>query len=822
MQRVYQTRHIPEQEASECSETDEEDVAMIQWLLKEHKTSPARHAWKRLPPPGNGKVGFSTKITMREGRQETQWVDHTIGNEFVEGFCQEEGGTDNPFLSEMRGSLKKEETKQKNEVMSEKEEGEENRGVGGGQEGAEGSVLPMRLEECLGDRFEWRRKEEEGSKNEGEGVDFTDIINAHGWFTAHQVMTNYEVEGPWWKECSKQWLHLEPGIPDSHGEWHIFVDGSKQGKATGSGGVIFLYQGGSWTFGGWMGLKSEGIDNFQTEVQAMALAAKWVLDNLKHRPIGDYKDLKVVFHFDNEAAGWGALGRYGSKRNLPEVKIVRSILQAIRTGYGIEPEGRHHKSHEGDIGNEMADDVARYCAKRGQPDDEFWRMVFNESTAKAAEWFWMLYRQDLQEKCEGKRLKIPKPQAEYDRRVVDDALPRRDKKGKEIKVEWDLKMATYNPMSLKGKGLKEARDFSLQESTLKQLDEIGAHVVAIQETRLKKKKKKAFNPHYHLVTSEADEKGVGGVCIALAKNRSIGQKQGRPVYIQEEDWRLIYADRDLLIIRVQTKLWDVTIVNAHCPHSGYEEEEIHKWWDKYEEILRAGNSGGMMIFLGDINGKIGQIESKAVGGNRKDPETTNGTRFHEMMLMKGLWCPTTFTEHHQGPTTTWISPQGQESRIDFIAIPEEWKDLQVRSQGLPQIVTRDFTHDHMAVMVEVKGNTTAHEDIPTKRYTPKRKIFEEKEAEDLRRGFRKVPKIAWDIDVHKHALQLHTSIKEKIEEEFKDRRKYVYKSFIQDDTWEKIQGKQSLRKEFFRIGGELRRKDLKRWFKAWAKGRRRK
>ena len=794
----------------------------------------ARAAREKLPPPGNG-VKFCEEVEVHKEDSKYLVKDKSLSNRFIEGFCETRDGIQEGRCKELIHSIRFEKVTESTTrttgspkhllpISTSQASSDENRTGGLPQqrveetsndnpnENKQTNAIPIKLVETLGNQYRWKTQEE---SREEEGLDFGNTIDAHRWFMAHQTLPKYKMEGPQWKRCSRQWIQTRPSPPPQEVEWHIFVDGSNQEGMTGSGGIIFFHDGFEWTTGGWIGIKSDGVTSFQAEVQAMAIAAKWVMDNLKSRPLGTYSRLRAFFHFDNQAAGWGALGRYGIAKDLPEVSIVRSLLQMIKTGYGIEIGGIHHKSHEGDVGNEMADDIAKYCARTRQGDDKFWEKVFDKETAEKAEWFWMLYRRDLTDKWCGRTLKIPKPEATYWNKVVPDALPRQETQGREVEVDWDIRIASYNPMSLKGQGKKGARDFGMLEATLRQFDELGIQIVALQETRLQKRTG-TFNPHYHLVMGKADKKGNGGVCIALSKKTPIGYKQGKEITIKDDDWKLLHEEENILMILLQTKLGEMIIANVHCPHSGHEDSLLNKWWDDFETIITPYKGQKRMIFIGDINGRIGQTQSNAVGKNQEDTETTNGTRFHEMMIQWAMWCPATFKEHHMGKTTTWISPQGQESRIDFIGLPEEWKIFRVESKGLPQIIARDFRHDHTAIQVEVKGPCKVNEEKPSKKYAPKRKILDKEDSEEWRRCLSKTQKIRWDMDVHGHTLQLHSQIKGKIEKCFDDKRQFVYKSFIQDDTWDMIQEKQGLRKEFFSIGGEIRKERLRECFNAWA------
>ena len=161
---------------------------------------------------------------------------------------------------------------------------------------------------------------------------------------------------------------------------HLYVDGSVRNNHGGSACILFFFDGSTWTYGGWLGWHSHDCsDSYQIQIKPLLLAAKWTLDNLKSRPLGPQWNLQIHFHFDCEAAGLGALGQYGSKRELPELYLVRACLQMLTTGYAVSPEGHHHHSHRGQVGNEMVDDAAKACAIFRQVDDDYWNSAIQNT-----------------------------------------------------------------------------------------------------------------------------------------------------------------------------------------------------------------------------------------------------------------------------------------------------------------------------------------------------------------------------------------------------------------------------------------------------------
>ena len=670
--------------------------------------------------------------------------------------------------------------------------------------------LPLCLETTVGHAYTWKR---DFLPCHDEGIDFSQVIAAHDWFVKHQSLPSFDHSQIRWKMSSRPWLGLLPSPPLA-GEWHLYVDGSVRNRHGGSACILFFFDGFTWTYGGWIGWHSHDCaDSYQMELRALLLAAKWTLDNLKYRPLGPQPNLRILFHFDCAAAGLGALGQFGSKRELPELHLVRACLQMLRTGYAVTPEGHHHHSHQGQVGNEMVDDAANACALFRQADDDFWNGAIQTLEPTQSDWFWLLYRVDLLDKWKGGSLCIPRASAFVDKDVIHDALPQAMATGEQVQAEWNLQVATYNPMSLKGQGRRE-RDLSLFETTLGQFEALGTHVVALQETRIRRPN--LFSPHYHLLMAPADATGNGGMTLGVSKKHLLGKVQGKSVYARDGDLKLIYQDPNLLVAKLATPLWTLVLINAHAPHSGHEDNVLEEWWKHLELIVTPHALHHEILFLGDVNGRIGQNPSEAVGELAPDPETLNGRLFHQFMTRMHQWCPATFAQCHQGRTATWVSPTGRENRIDFIALPLTWRSFEVASRGLEQVIARDFLHDHSAIKVEITASTWVPRLKPTKKYAPKRKTLDKGDNEQLHAIFSQLTPIDWNKDVHRHALELHTQIKEGIEKGFSDRKKFALKSFIQQDTWLLIQQKQELRRRFFELGRQSKLCRLRGAFAAWA------
>ena len=759
------------------------------------RPSVANHALRRLSPPGNGprRVSFLSLIEDDEGGK---YRDRSIDNQFIEGIlCHDKGEGGNSFMDSLRYGLrcdpKDSEDEQEGEAASQMPSGEER------QESMPQGFLPILSEQ---------------------GVEFADVFKVHDWISHHQCLPNYDLLALPWKSCSRSWLDCPIGLAPIQGEWHFYMDGSRTVGGSGSGCIAYFFDGWQWLFGGWLGIQFKAADSYEAEVNATTLAAKWAWDLIKYQPLGNYTDLKVIFHFDNMAAGEAATGHFGSCRKLPGRHLTRAILQLLRAGYGVDVQGIHQPSHVGEPGNEMADVVASYCSMNQQPDDTFWQRTLTETNSALAEWFWLFYRMDLFPFWRGTRLYIAKPVAETDKRVLADAQPLEDKAMTPIPGKLYVTIASYNPMSLKNMKGKKAGMFGLTESLLRQFAEQKVHIFSLQETRLKKKMS-SLNPHFFLFQGNATAQGNGGTMMGFAKQRPIGTLDGKEIYFKEDDFKIIEMNEDVLIVKVHNKLLKAVCVNVHCPHSGNPDETIKTWWYQLQQRLRPLQSQGELIFMGDVNGRLGEVCTTAIGGLRPDAETLSGTLFHEFLLHGNLWCPSTFSEHHWGRTSTWTSPQGQESRIDYIAVHEKWKSSQVTSSALDEVIARDFVHDHCAIQVTLEGTVYVTETEKGKKYNPRRKVQGNDDICRLRETLKEIPTMSWTLDVHRHAELLHRHVKKRVQRDLGDSKKFILKSFIREDTWALIRQKQQMRKNYFALGSSCNWTRLRACFNGWAGNR---
>ena len=78
------------------------------------------------------------------------------------------------------------------------------------------------------------------------------------------------------------------------------------------------------------------------------------------------------------------------------------------------------------------------------------------------------------------------------------------------------------------------------------------------------------------------------------------------------------------------------------------------------------------MLLGDFNAHIGSIETEGIGANALEEENLAGEFFRAAIDDCNLILPSTFGSFHEGPSATFRSASGGQSRVDFIGVPRSW------------------------------------------------------------------------------------------------------------------------------------------------------
>ena len=817
LRRMIRRRRVPRRERDETS--------LLQHKMEKRKknniTSFTTFARERLPPPGNGvssvrnpKVTFDEVVEVWDvaGRCE-KWKDLAISNEFVNQTCQrneaeENNGIYERFTRGMRYQKIDEDDPENLQSGHENEtrylqlkrfDTQEETLDGDGKDGGESQekvILPISEH----DTTEYHQDEGgEGriKRNKNERInEFMD------WLESLQVLPNYERSQVSWKKASMRWVNSPLWLLKEAQEMSFFVDGSQRGKDLTSGITLYIKSDDTWYFGGFIGYHFGECDQqmgiYEAELQAHSMAYKWIFDEVRLQRYNYGCTPKVNLCYDSNSAGKAAAGEWGGNPDNHFLKTARGLRQWLNEGLQVKIDDRHQHSHRGHPGNEAADDVANWAFS--QPAQEApWKRLCEKSTAEVAPWMWWMAKNhgtderiDLQ--C------IPKPKARINHHVLKEMEVESDMKEVEKIKEIDASILTYNINSINENADKKKQKVKFSPTKMAALlqlyEEQGIDIFMWQETRMQKKV--AQNTNFMIFQTYANQKGNGGIMIGLRKKR----RKGGGHQVQEKNVKIIHADEEMLILRVQDPTLKAVLVSGHAPHSGRRLQDIKEWWQRMRKMLRDKAEGWPVIFGIDTNGRVGSIESRCISSYQGSQETEGGAQMHQLCIEAEVICPSTFEKMQIGPGETWRHPGGKSSRIDYIGIPMSWASCTITARVAQEMACTQHLYDHSPAIVKVEGRcwTKCIEEDKGKltKKVPRIDYSCKNIQKAIGEKLEKIEAPSWEMDVHSHLQIIHEGIRRAVEEVAEEHTAINRrKQHLSEETWGLIQKKRQLRGNFF-------------------------
>ena len=256
---------------------------------------------------------------------------------------------------------------------------------------------------------------------------------------------------------------------------------------------------------------------------------------------------------------------------------------------------------------------------------------------------------------------------------------RHDSDVRQLKTRREvLKIGTWNVRTLYKIGKYE----NLQaEMTALNLDILG-----VAETRWNDEGR-ISNDQYEFIYS-GNDKHQFGVGIMMKKKVASCMIGYWPV-----------SDR-VIMMKLKGKPFNINIIQVYAPTTDHEEEEIEKFYDDIEDVMKYVKSGEIVIALGDWNAKVGQepeypVTGKFGLGNRND----RGQRLVEFCWKTNLVITNTLFEHPYRRLYTWKSPgDTYRNQIDYIMISQRHRSCVKQVRTYPGA---DIESDHNPVVMNL-------------------------------------------------------------------------------------------------------------------------
>ncbi|CAE7877966.1 unnamed protein product [Symbiodinium sp. KB8] len=503
---------------------------------------------------------------------------------------------------------------------------------------------------------------------------------------------------------------------------------------------------------------------FTAECLALAWALVWSLE------YGAGLGVPIEFRYDCVGAGLGTFGRAQlcAKDSTEGHATLFSFLGILRQALELRATVHHcHvRGHSGDPGNELCDRLAK--AARRVPEDCQERCLpawpHQWFVHPLASWGWLATyaRSDLPT--------LAALEAESVRLQTSEARPSAPSMGMHTckhqpsTTGYDIAVATFNVLSLfdpqapKGRqkrvpnvGMMIAgkKDLLKQQFLAKQL-----WLVGLQETRLPTQSTLP-DADFVILCTAANAAGQYGCALWVNKHVVYARDDGTEHRLRSEHLVVAACSERYLQVHIVAPRLKLAVLVVHGPKAKHDHDpEVRLFWQARLCDLRRRPKGSDYIVLTDANAHLGSVETDHVGGHGVEPENWEGECFHEFLCQAGACLPSTFALH-VGQNWTWRAP-GQAAtvhRLDYVAIPTEWKSFVTESTVWCDIEALQARQDHLPACLSLSFRKTmpAHYSSHLTRSACRPTTTP---TDAMRHAFtqalRRSGSVAWSVDVDQH------------------------------------------------------------------------
>ena len=630
-------------------------------------------------------------------------------------------------------------------------------------------------------------------------VCFAKVIRNFEWLDNHFVLPCFVIPSDFPLTLpSLQWTQLPWwDFQEEAEEIQIYVDGSSESSGSGAGIAAFVRTKQLWYFAGVFSSKLGAIDSYRAELSAAIFGLKVAHDFCKLVLLNQTYQPWITIKYDALTVGNQLLGNWACHQAPVEAKVLRSIVSLLQFRFDVRILGQHVRGHSGEPGNELVDVLAGQASKGFELSNfqSFLDFVCNEEFAASADWFWMLFRQDLL--WRGQEVSFPAtPTTTPD----EECIPSKAPANCEVcKYQISIRLATINVLTLRGTKANATEDTigiggpTRKEIVLRQLADAEVSIFALQETRITTKIH--HTEDFWLFGSSANARGHYGMMVGFSRRLPIGEGPNGPVTFLEKDFSVIEMAPRLLILRLKSQCVKAIIIAAHAPHTGASLDDITSYWkgvstkipDKYVDWPR--------VLLADANVRLGTVTSLHVGPHQAEVDTEKSEPFCCFLAEEALWLPSTFSDFQVGPGATWKGI----SRNDFIGLSQQWDFHHCRAWVDTSVDVSTLAEDHAAAMLDFQFTTFEH-------YARRDgghhaiKPFDEEAVLAQCGGWDsrfsdylcRLPPTGWHVDVHTHAHWLQQNITSFLHRAVKRPRRPL-RQVMSDETWKLVQSKREAR-----------------------------
>lgn len=552
-------------------------------------------------------------------------------------------------------------------------------------------------------------------------------------------------------------------------------------------------------------LQNDEVSHKGDALDAEAMALIYVADWLLTQPPGtDY-----VIHSDAVNAGLGAVGKQRVSHSDGEVREVQKFSRNMMAlAQAVHPTlvWVHVHAHKGQPDNEMVDCVA-FALTHGWdiPCKPPWRLA--PLRHPLVDWAWIEVAPTVEIPGLVDLLRI-QPADRCLRHEYFDIRQSRRQADDSKQVKW--KFGTVNVRTMEYGG----DIFSHKQNVIQhQAKDFAFDVLALQECR---GRHDAFHDDVHFLrVAAAARQGRGGLELWFRKFGSFCDTGCGD--ITKEDLVVWHTDHRVLAVSCLHPALRCDFIAFYAPQRGLGPELIEEWWTSFAGIVQQRPLQGQVVLLGDANARVGSVTSPGIQDLAADLEDMGGAHLRALCDRWELCLPCTFPDWHRGPTHTFISARAGVSRVDFIAVPLEWRDGIESSWicGDFDLLNDELDHSVVALQVDMVVGACRH------KYDGRAPLYDrdaarsDAGAQQASAFMESIPPIPWEVDVNDHWQCFRSALGNMCQRHFPLQKRKRRQLYLSDDSWRLVCARKDLQIDIKRCIRGQKANYLAFCFAAW-------
>ena len=319
--------------------------------------------------------------------------------------------------------------------------------------------------------------------------------------------------------------------------------------------------------------------------------------------------------------------------------------------------------------------------------------------------------------------------------------------------EFSLHAVTINIQSLRAK-CQYVED---------QLDQRRVQVAFFQETKLPGGTHTSRN-YLRLHTDAASHWGVG---IWIHKKLGLYAAGGKGCTIDEHDVVTLHEAPRLLAVLVSIGDLKIGLIRGHCPHSSRPTKRT-SFMQTPIALLPRFKHASLLLGGIDLNGRVPPNYAGVSGSlDFGEPDET-GWQLASVLADNGAWIPSMYPQIHCGESVTYIHPNGQPHRIDYIFVGGKAVVEYARSATDDTFDNGSPQEDHMMLTLHLLGCfATSHR--PSRLLRPvydRDKLLSAEGRARVQQVMAAFPQPAWEISPDQHCRQLEEYVRAELDANF--------------------------------------------------------